>query len=143
MDADGISVALINIMLSLREAGEPVFADVYAYSTTKFTGTPSVVILPESSETEFQTTAMNCRTYMFKISIFVDKIPSESEGARWTRIRGLQDKVADAIDQSNNLGNNQIIVKPTMIQDIEFITTGSGESIVGNLSLEIKTLQSR
>lgn len=139
-----ISGALVTVLTNIQQEGAAAFADIRPYPTLQMNGWPAATVTPADNLSEYESITENFRTYVFDVDLYY-QIQQDSNGGyntAFTTMLLLVDSVLDAIDNSNDLGNNCDIIRPApsvwgMVQ------TSAGSALTAKVTVQCGKLVSQ
>lgn len=137
-----INTALKPILQAVEIDGETAFVDVLQQPPTQdnggdFTGFPSVAYHYETTESDYSTVTENRRDYNFAIYIYGIWEAKELDDQYATMYK-LVDATLDALDKSQDLGINEIMVRPVP-GEFRRVATERGQGLMARIRLRCST----
>lgn len=138
-----ISTALGPILEAIEINGEQAFAgNVLPHPPTDpngsdFSGFPAISYYYETTESDYATVTENRRDYNFAIyvyGIWQDKPLPDQYAAMYKMV----DAVLDTLDQSNDLGINEIMLRPVP-GEFRRVSTDRGQGLMARIRLVCST----
>lgn len=122
---------IVTIVGGVQQAASNAFVQVLTKPTTKFTGYPAAVVLPDGIDSRYITVAQNQRGYGVTIYMYYP-IDQENWATAINTMLDLVDAVLDALDQSVDLsGKADFLQAVPLMWDVQEATTG--KTLVGSI----------
>lgn len=135
-----IDAALETLLTGIQLDAEAMFVDVLPQppdSADDFSGFPSCAYFYQNTDSDYSTVSENRRDYFFEIylyGIYADK----SLRDQYTLMYKQVDKVIDALDKSDDLGINDIMLRPVPAEIVR-ITSERGDGLRGHVRIKCST----
>jgi hypothetical protein len=135
-----IDAELLTLLTGIQLDAEAMFVDVLPQppdSADDFAGFPSCAYFYQNTDSDYSTVSENRRDYFFEIylyGIYSTKTLRQQYVLMYKQI----DKVIDALDKSNDLNINDIMVRPTPAEIVR-ITSERGDGLRGHIRIKCST----
>ena len=135
---EDISTALQTLLPTIQVDGESLFVDVIPHPPTDsqgngFTGFPSAAHFYDGTDSDYSTVTENRRDVVFALWIYAiwqDKpLPDQ-----YALAHKYMDAVIDALDQSGDLGINQLMLRPVP-GELRRVSTERGTGVMSYIRL--------
>lgn len=132
-----IDAALEPLLTNLQLDGEAMFATVLPQppdSVDDFSGFPAASFYYLNTDSDYSTVQDNRRDYYFEVylyGIYESKTLREQYQTMYKQV----DAVINALDQSNDLGINNLMVRPAPAEVVR-ITSERGDGLRGHIRLK-------
>ena len=135
-----LSAAIVSVLQNVQQNGESAFADIEAYPTVQFSGTPAATVVPSDNTSDYATNVQNLRTYTFFVDLYYPLQVASAGGPSqaFAVMAVLVDTVIDAFDNSNTLNGACQILVPTP-SSWQLVQSTSGELLNARINLSCKT----
>ena len=133
-----ISTALTAVLAAIQYEGDSLFVDVLPHPPTDdqgndFAGFPSVTHFYDGTQSDYATVTENRRDVIFAIyvyGIWQDKPLAD----QYVLAHRYMDAIIDALDQSEDLGIDQLMLRPVPAE-LRRVATDRGTGIMGHIRL--------
>ena len=135
-----IDAALNTLLTNLQLDAEAMFTDVLPQppdDTTDFSGFPSCAYYYTGTDSDYSTVNENRRDYMFDLFIY-GIYAEKSLRDQYVLMYKQMDAVMDALDNSNDLGINAIMLRPAPAEVVR-TTSERGDGLRGHIRLRCST----
>lgn len=135
---NAINTALATLLAGVQLEGDDLFVTVLPHPATKedgsdFAGFPSVSYYYETTDSDYSTVSENRRDLYFGIYIYGIWQDMELPD-QYTNMYKMVDAVLDALDESEDLGINAIMLRPVP-GEFRRIATERGEGLLARIRL--------
>lgn len=133
-----ISSALTTVLTAVQLDSEALFVDVLPHPPTDdqgndFVGYPSVSHFYDGTQSDYATVTANRRDVIF--SIYIYGIWQDKKlAAQYALAHRYMDAVLDALDKSDDLGINQLMLRPVP-GELRRVATDRGTGLMGHINL--------